>query len=233
MTFETIKKNSAVDQVTSQLLARITDKSLSAGSRLPSQRDLATQLGVGRSSIREAVNALVVRGYLEPIQGKGTFVKESLPESGEQLEKLSSAVRLGSHVNLMEARVLLECESAALAASRADDNDMERLEAIFATIDPENPDYSAFLQADMDLHIAIAETTKNDILCEMTRLLLLKLAEHHAKLQTEHLSLAYKRSSTNTAGKLLQAIREREPEQASFWMAEHLSLIENDLDQLV
>lgn len=70
MSFEAIKKSSAVSQVTEQILEQIKKNILPPGSRLPSQRDLAVQLGVGRSSIREAVNALVVRGYLEPIQGK-------------------------------------------------------------------------------------------------------------------------------------------------------------------
>ncbi len=233
MSFQTIKKNSAVDQVIDQLLGKINDNSFSTGSRLPSQRDLATQLGVGRSSVREAINALVVKGYLEPIQGKGTFVKNALPESSEQLAKLSSAVQYSSHLNLMEARMLLECKSVALAAERADKKDLKRLKKILTSIEPESEDYSAFLEADMELHIAIAETTKNDILCEMTRLLLMKLAEQHAKLQTEHLSLEYKQQSTSTAQKMFQAIHERKPKRASFWMKKHLSLIENDLDQLV
>ena len=57
-----------------RIIEKITGGELVPGSRLPSQRDLARMLGVGRSSVREAINALVVMGYLEPLQGKGTFI---------------------------------------------------------------------------------------------------------------------------------------------------------------
>jgi GntR family transcriptional repressor for pyruvate dehydrogenase complex len=77
-------------------------------------------LGVGRSSVREAINALVVMGYLEPLQGKGTFIKAVLPVADTGIEKLNAAFSAGSIFDLMEARVLLECRSAALAAERAD-----------------------------------------------------------------------------------------------------------------
>ena len=91
MTFETIRKSSAPDMVAEQIIEMIAGGELAPGTQLPAQRDLAQMLGVGRSSVREAINALVVMGYLEPLQGKGTFIKDVLPTSDPGIEKLAAA----------------------------------------------------------------------------------------------------------------------------------------------
>jgi len=77
--FETIRKNTAPEMVVEQLMKKISSGEIAAGSRLPSQRDLALSFGVGRSSIREALNALAVMGYLDVQQGRGTFIAGELP----------------------------------------------------------------------------------------------------------------------------------------------------------
>ena len=82
MTFETIHKRSAPEKVVEQILQKVKAGELLPGSRLPSQRELAQIMGVGRSSMREAINALVVMGYLEAIHGKGTFIRKALPATG-------------------------------------------------------------------------------------------------------------------------------------------------------
>ena len=62
MVFETIRKNTAPEMVVEQILKKIGSGEIASGSRLPSQRELAVSFGVGRSSIREALNALAVMG---------------------------------------------------------------------------------------------------------------------------------------------------------------------------
>ena len=120
MQFTTIRKPSAPEMVAEQILAKIHSGELIPGGRLPAQRDLATMLGVGRSSVREAINALVVAGVLEAVHGRGTFVaRDSRSDAG--LLKLKAALGAGSLLELMEARELLECKTAALAAERADE----------------------------------------------------------------------------------------------------------------
>lgn len=101
MAFKTIRKSSAPEMVAQQIVEKIADGELSPGVRLPSQRELAKMLGVGRSSVREAINALMVMGYLEPIQGKGTFIRDVLPETGSGLEKLNIAFSTGSILSLI------------------------------------------------------------------------------------------------------------------------------------
>jgi GntR family transcriptional repressor for pyruvate dehydrogenase complex len=89
MAFETIRRSSAPEMVAEQIINKIAGGELAPGSRLPAQRDLARMLGVGRSSVREAINALVVMGYLEPLQGKGTFIKAVLPCQVTRISKSS------------------------------------------------------------------------------------------------------------------------------------------------
>lgn len=233
MSFETIKKESAVDQIANQILLQINNCTFAPGAKLPAQRDLAAQLGVGRSSVREAINVLVVRGYLEPIQGKGTYVKTTLPDSEERLEKLSTAVQVSSIFNLMEARILLECKSSALAAARADDIDLRKLEDVFEGISTDRENYDLFLKSDLRFHIALAEATKNDVICEMTKLVLAKLANHHAKLKTDQLSLSYKRKSVETALKVFQAVKNHNEEDAATFMKQHLTVITNELNKIL
>ncbi|SDP30718.1 GntR family transcriptional regulator, transcriptional repressor for pyruvate dehydrogenase complex [Desulforhopalus singaporensis] len=220
-------------QVAEQILLQIKNNTLPPGSRLPSQRDLSQKLGVGRSSVREAINVLVVKGYLEPIQGKGTFVKSVLPGSDERLERLSTAVEVSSIFNLMEARLLLECKSAALAAERADLKDLKKLEKVFAQITAERESYNLFLEDDFKFHITLAEATKNDVICEMTKLVLDKLAEHHTKFKTDQLSQNYKKISVDTATEVFNAVKKHNCEDASFWMKKHLSVITNELSKVL
>jgi DNA-binding FadR family transcriptional regulator len=194
---------------------------------------LAAQLGVGRSSIREAINVLTAKGYLEAIHGRGTFIREGLSETSQQLEKLSTAVQVSSIYCLIEARALLECKSAALAAVRAEPRDLERLDEILVNISRNKDDYEVFLKYDIDFHNTIAEATRNDVICEMTKLVLSKLAEHHAKLKTEVFSPAYKRLSIDTAMNVINAIKAGKESEASSAMAHHLSAIEHELTRVL
>ena len=156
MTFETIQKSSAPEMVAEQVVRKITAGELPPGSRLPSQRDLAQMLGVGRSSVREAINALVVMGYLEPQQGRGTFIKSPLPTDDSGMEKLKSAFSAGSIFDLMEARELLECKSASLAAERADTEQADKLRTTVKAVATSANAYASFLEADIRFHEAVA-----------------------------------------------------------------------------
>lgn len=229
MSFETIKKNSAVTLVADQILQQIKDSILLPGSKLPSQRDLAVQLGVGRSSIREAVNALVVKGYLEPIQGKGTYIRTSLPDSDDNLKNLSIAFQISSIYDLMEARMTLECKSAELAAQRATIEDLGVLKDLFSWQSTGEEAYGQFIEADIRFHAILAEATHNEVICEMTKLVMARLAEHHSELNTDQLSQAYRTESIDTALKVLDAVIRREPEDAALWMKRHLLVIEDEI----
>lgn len=233
MTFVTIRKSSAPEMVAEQIIGKITAGELAPGTRLPSQRDLARLLGVGRSSVREAINALVVLGYLEPQQGRGTFIRESLPDGSAGMEKLAAAFSAGSIFDLMEARALLECRSAALAAERADAEQIRTLKAAMRKVGETGNDYAIFLDADIRFHAAVADAAGNVVLCELTKLVLEKVVAHHAGLKTALLPPKYRETSIATAAGVVAAIDAGNPDEAARWMASHLDAIRDELKHIL
>ncbi len=233
MVFETIRKSSAPEMVAEQIIEKITGGELAPGSRLPAQRDLARQLGVGRSSVREAINALVVMGYLEPLQGKGTFIKALLPNADAGIGKLNAAFSASSIFDLMEARELLECRSAALAAERADDHHIRKLKAAMQAVAGTESDYAIFLDADIRFHAAVADAAGNVVLRELTKLVLEKVVAHHNELKTALLPPAYRDVSIRTAAHIVEAIAAGDGEAAARWMARHLDAIRDELKHII
>lgn len=235
MEFTTIKKNTAVNMAVEQILNQILNRQLPPGSKLPAQRELAVMLGVGRSSVREAINTLVARGYLEPIQGKGTFIKADMQGPERQFEKLSAAARKSSLFDLMEARTALECKTAALVATRADIADIQNLKSLFGTLSgtADHDSYGVFLKADRAFHFALAEATNNKIICEMTKFVLQLLTEHHDKLKADLLSHTYRKKSVDSLGEVLKAILAHNPDAAAEWMERHLTVIIEELDNVL
>jgi GntR family transcriptional repressor for pyruvate dehydrogenase complex len=228
MQFETIRKPSAPEMVAEQILSKIRSGELAPGGRLPAQRDLAVMLGVGRSSVREAINALVVTGVLEAIHGKGTYVSpSSVGDAG--LLKLKAALGAGSLLELLEARELLECKTAALAAERADEAQIRGLQEVLVRLSGDHADYAHFLNADLQFHFRLAEATGNPVICELTKLVLDKVVTLHKDLRTGRLSDAYRSESVDTARRVVAAIIGGDGADAAHWMAVHLNAIRNEL----
>ncbi|MBI9087468.1 MAG: FadR family transcriptional regulator [Desulfobacterales bacterium] len=228
-----MRKNSAPEMAAEQILKQIQGGELPPGAQLPPQRELAVLLGVGRSSVREAINALAVMGYLEAIQGRGTFVRSELPVGDPPTERLRAALEAGSIFDLMEARELLECKSVALAAERADARQIRRLRQILKDIDESDGVYEAFLAADVAFHTFLAEMTGNPVICEMTRLVLDKVVAHHARLRTTQLSPDYRENSVRTTGQIVACVENGEGSEAARWMRDHLNAIRGELAHIV
>lgn len=233
MPFETIRKNSAPEMVAEQILRQIRAGELPPGAQLPPQRDLAALLGVGRSSVREAINALAVMGYLEPVQGRGTFIRADLPGDVPTTAALRSALEAGSILDLMEAREVLECKSAALAAERAGAGQIRELEKMIRAMENSASGYEPFLEADMAFHTFLAEMTDNGVIREMTRLVLEKVRAHHARFRTAHLSADYRTNSICTAAAVVESIGQRDAAAAMGRMREHLDAIRGELKHVV
>lgn len=233
MVFETIQKNSAPEMVVQQIIGKINSGEIKAGERLPSQRELAEVLGVGRSSVREAINALAVMGYLEAMQGKGTYIRERLPDTDLSVKQLNAAFKAGSMFDLMEARELLECKSISLAAERIDDVQMKELKSILHAIEQTGEDYTQFLEADFQFHTKVAEATGNVVIGEMTKLVLKKVGLHHSTLRTTNLSEEYFDKSISSIKQMVRFIELRDGKSASIWMQEHLSAIQGELKDII
>jgi GntR family transcriptional repressor for pyruvate dehydrogenase complex len=136
------------------------------GSRLPSERQLATSLGLSRPVVREALRGLQERGLITAHPGRGSFVNEVAPTRGTApvdviVRRADATVR-----DLVVARRMLECEVAALAAEHHADEDVERMRQILAAFEA-TPDVEERASLDLAFHEAIAIASRNTVLMIM------------------------------------------------------------------
>jgi GntR family transcriptional repressor for pyruvate dehydrogenase complex len=233
MVFEAIRKNTAPEMVLEQLLRKIKSGEIAAGSRLPSQRDMAASFGVGRSSIREALNALAVMGHLDVQQGRGTFVAKNLTGSDPSLQKLKSALKAGSLLDIIELRETLECKAAELAAERVEVRQVNQLKQALRDMEESAEDYRRFFKADLEFHLLLSEATANQVFSEMLRFLLEKVAGHHDQFQTRLLSPEYRAHSIRTLKQVLACLEREDGRGAAEWMRDHLNAIRRELKDIL
>lgn len=233
MVFETIRRNTAPEMVVEQMLKKISSGEIAPGARLPSQRDLAQSFGVGRSSIREALNALAVMGYLDVQQGRGTFIARELPGTDPSMAKLKTALAAGSLLDLIELRETLECRAAELAAERIEPRHFNLLRQSLRDMEESADDYQRFLKSDLQFHTALAEATGNGIFSEMLRFLLEKVVAHHEKFKTSLLSPAYRSHSIHTFKQMMACLEREDGRGAAEWMREHLNAIRRELRDIL
>lgn len=145
-------------QVAEQIAAAIRRGDHPAGSRLPSERDLAETLSVSRPTVREAVIALEIQGFVSSRQGSGIYVSEQQPRGGGDRDLDVGAFEL------TEARRALEPEVAALAALSITDEQLVELGRIIRDMARENEAHVEGEKADRRFHLLIAEATRNSAL---------------------------------------------------------------------
>ena len=153
------------DQVVAQLKEQLATGRLQVGDKLPSEPELMRQLGVGRTTVREAVRALAHEGILVVRQGDGTYVRSAEPDQAQLVERLRAA----RVVEVFEVRRGLELETCRLAAQRRSAADLKALGRLLDRLRDSvaSSDMATFLAADIELHRALAASTANPLLIEL------------------------------------------------------------------
>ena len=162
----TVQRSANTKATADILLTMIETLGLQAGDRLPVERELAAQLRVSRSTVREAIRALTSMGVLSARQGSGTYVTEL---SAERLATplLYAVERNASSASaLMDVRGMLEVGATELAATRATKSDIKRLHRLADAIHTDQDGVSN-LAADRKFHHAIHELADNELLIEL------------------------------------------------------------------
>ncbi|MET9516234.1 GntR family transcriptional regulator [Streptomyces sp. NPDC002994] len=154
-------RQSLVDNVVDQLRAQLAEGEWAVGHRIPTEHDLAEQLGVGRNTVREAVRVLVHAGLLESRQGNGTFVRSAADPAA-----VLRGMRHAGVLDVLELRVALEAEAARLAAVRRDEADLRALRHALTDLH-EQGDRAA--DADLAFHLGVVEATHNAAFTEVYR----------------------------------------------------------------
>jgi GntR family transcriptional repressor for pyruvate dehydrogenase complex len=162
--FDPVRNRRLADQVMSQIRERINRGEFAVGDRMPSEPELMQQLGVGRTTVREAIRVLAHMGHLEVRQGSGTFVT-SLTGNVGLAERLCQA-----HVReVYQVRRALEVEIVRLAAVKSDAKDLETIRMLIEQLKAnlKAGTREAFLDTDLALYAALAASTKNSVLIDL------------------------------------------------------------------
>ena len=173
--------------VIQEILKNLKSGDLKPGDKLPTEREMSQMLGVGRSSIREAVKGLVLMGYLEASQGKGTFVRNDVADSTLSYANLQNVMAAENIFDLMELRQIVECKAVGLAANRASTEDMGRIIQALDQMKACRQDIKTFYDPDFNFHMAIADATHNKMICEIMRLIVEKAHEQYEKFIPDQL----------------------------------------------
>jgi len=224
-----IKAKRISDQVFEQLRDLIYQGELRPGDQVLPERDLSVALGVSRTTVRNAINKLVVLGLLEHKQGQGTFVSDPDVKTRHPLAVAMSMEMEGATLeDMLEVRMGLECNAAALAASRATEEDINRMIACLEAMEADfrqkgdNIDFTV----DADFHMAIAYATKNPVHTYIMK-------SFHDFLSIgiqENLRLLYEDPKNigdvlEQHRKVFNAIRRRDPEMAFSAMKMHIRYV--------
>jgi DNA-binding FadR family transcriptional regulator len=162
-----IERISTTSQVAHRLLDYVKSSDLGPGSKLPPERQLATELAVARSALREALAALDLLGVVESRQGSGTYISD---EPSELLpEAIEWGLMLGRQrtLDLAEARRHIEVDVAQLAAQRGSHEEIAALGDILSRMETARSDPDQVLEADVEFHLAIATMAKSSVLADI------------------------------------------------------------------
>lgn len=156
-----IKPQRISDQVYEQIRELIFRGRLAPGEQLMPERELAEALTVSRTTVRNAISKLVAIGLLEHRQGQGTFVRSS--ETRHRDNPLAAAIddQETTLLDLLEVRLALECSGAALAAQRAEKNDLDHMTRSLEEMEKAALSNRPTVAAETSFHMAVAFATKN------------------------------------------------------------------------
>lgn len=205
----TVNRQGLVEQTTEQMQELIRDGAWAVGERIPAEPELAAQLGVGRSTVREAVRALAHIGLLSVRAGDGTRVRER----DEMTAVLGRRLGLEDGVDILEVRAILEGGAARLAARRRTQDDLDHLGACLTERERawEADDVTTWVTADLEFHLSVVEAAHNPVLATLCRGFRDYLAASIASSVVGGLSPEAHIEHTT----LLEAIRHRDEDEAA------------------
>ncbi len=225
MHFEPLDRpSSLVDEVCLQISSHVRQPGQTDGGWLPPERQLATQLGVSRTVVREATKRLELQGLLEVQHGIGIRVVDHLHKPLNHSVELTLPDESERLDQLMEMRLMLEPEVASLAAVRITDEQMASLHIAMAGLE-EAVDTAASAQADLLFHRLIAQAAGNRIV----ELLLESLGDLGMNSRHRTIGVAGKETAVRHHRAILAAIGKRQPEAARRAMRKHIEQATEDL----
>ena len=232
---EPIRPKKISEEIVNQIKQLISKGELKPGDRIPSERELATMLGVSRPSVREAIMVLEAMGFVESRQGGGTYVK-ALTE-GSIMNPLAKLVEKRDPEllrSLAEVRMGLESWSAYLAAQRATDADIAEMRRLYGIMEKEAAKGGWSPDVDADFHYAITAASHNSLQMHVLDSI---HSLFHATIQVALMEFYQQEGHVqlllNHHHDIMEAIAAHDPETARRKMVEHLAMVEEKMAQLL
>src|ERR1700688_1580460 len=228
--YRTVKTSRLFEQIVQQVEDSILKGQLKPGDQLPADRELAQRFGVSRTAVREAVKTLRERGLVEAYSGRGTFVTNGTSQAIRQ--SLDLMIRINKQegsAHLAELRLVLEPDIAALAAQKIEDQLLVTMSEAVATMDRSLRDPDAYVEADLDFHLALAEAAGNPLILSLLDSIVGLLREQRSRIFNvqggpERGQFHHKR--------ILAAVEQRDSEVAREAMRAHLQQVLADSSSL-
>lgn len=214
-----VSRVSISEEIAQQIMDLIASGDLRPGQRLPSERELCKNFGTGRSSLREALRCLSIVGVLNARVGEGTTVAA---DGGKFLGKIVEWRMITEKhdiENLLEVRIGLEGVSAANAAVRATQKELERLEELVSQMKAAVNERKQFAALDLEFHLTLARASGNAFLIDLISMIRSQLARGLTKvlLLPNAIPLSLKEHIA-----VFEAVRKRDSEAARNAMHSHL-----------
>lgn len=216
-----VRRSTLGEQIAFQILQLISKGGLKPGDKLPPETDLCKILGVGRSTLREALRSLAFVGIVRMRAGEGTYVSDS---QERLIENVLSHGLLNTEQevnNLAEARICTETELARLCAERATSEEVQMLgnilEKQLRCIEEERE--GEFLELDLEFHLNVAKGSKNPVLAQFLKTIRNLLREYIYKSHQLH---GGRKRAYDYHFRIFEAIKQRDGRKARRAMRDHL-----------
>lgn len=226
--FMPIKNIKVYEQVIDQIKDMISDGTLKKGDKLPSERDLAEQLGVSRTSIREALRSLEIIGIIESRQGEGNFIRDSFQNT--LFEPLSIMFILNGCKlkEIFELRKVIEIETAALAAKQVTDDELnDMIDLINKMKNSENEEERVIY--DSKFHYKIAEASRNFLIVNILNTVSTLMDSFIKDARKIIINNMHKDDIDFQHEQIWKALRDHNPLEAAECMRKHMELINENL----
>jgi GntR family transcriptional regulator, transcriptional repressor for pyruvate dehydrogenase complex len=224
--YKVVRTSRLYEQIVQQIEESVLNGSLKPGDQLPAERELAQRLGVSRTAVREAVKALREKGLVEAYSGRGTFITDGTSHAARQSFDLM--VKIGQQegsTHLAELRLILEPGIAALAAERAEEEHLAAMREAVAVMDRAQSDPAAYIEADLDFHLALAEAVANPLILSLIDSIVGLLREQRIKIF--NVEGGPQRGQVHHK-RILEAMEQRNAEMARSAMSAHLEQVRRD-----
>lgn len=227
--FSPIKNTKVYEQVIIQIKDMIARGILRKGDKLPSERELVDKLGVSRTSIREALRALEIIGLVESRQGEGNFIRDNFENSLFEPLSVMFMLQKSSTLEIHQVRVMIETETASLAAKNINDKDIKVLQGFIDKLKNSKDELERSI-SDKNFHYKIAECSGNFLINNILRSVssLMDAFIVNARMVIVNESKA-RELLVEQHEDILQALIDRDSEGAVKAMRKHLDCIKEHL----